>query len=119
MRFKFKAWDKEECIFLNIKALYFYDDDRLWYLQAEDDSENEIDLPYFETDLGKTWELIQFKGAKDRHGTEIYDSYILGDENGHRYYVDDENDWNEIKADLKRFEIVGNTLKDKVKEVEP
>ncbi|ARM68360.1 hypothetical protein PP279_gp28 [Staphylococcus virus IME1354_01] len=79
---KFRAWDKEEKEWLSIRTIGFDDDGSLWYLQAWDDNENDIDPPYLEDDLGVKWELLQSTGLKDKHGVEIYDKDIVRDSYG-------------------------------------
>ena len=66
---KYRAWDKEQKCWIKIAALNFDEDGEMWYLAPAMDDFNPI---YYENELGKTWELMQSTGFKDKNGTEIF-----------------------------------------------
>ncbi|MGS5801572.1 YopX family protein [Staphylococcus aureus] len=85
---KFRAWDKEEKEWLSIRTIGFDDDGSLWYLQAWDENENDIDPPYLEDDLGVKWELLQSTGIKDRNSVEIFEGDVVKTKYGkHGRYI--------------------------------
>lgn len=68
---RFRAWDKEDESWIDIKSLGMMEGE-ITTLEEWDD-----DLPYFIEDLGKTWELIQSTGLKDVEDKEVFEGDIV------------------------------------------
>lgn len=120
---KFKAYDLNKKEWIDIRYIELRDDGSLWYVQAWDECERDIDPPYFEEDLGKIWALMQSSGLTDYHYSEYFEGDIARDvtseEIGVVEYVEgefvmrfdggDSVDLSDVKDE---FEIVGNKFED-------
>jgi|SRR5690625_5002446 len=104
---KFRAWDKLEQCFINIKSFGFFEDGEIWYVQATDENENDIDPPYFLDE--DRLEIIQFTGIYDKNGNEIYEGDILKHPIGNNAeitYIDD------LAAFVASYKIIGKNEMD-------
>ncbi len=83
--FKFRAWDKEESEFIDIKSFGFLESGDVWYVQAIDEYEREIEPPYFtgEDELV----IMQYTGLIDINNTEVFEGDILKFTNDDFAYV--------------------------------
>lgn len=71
---KFRAWDKEENLWIKVASLVFDEEGEMWYLGPIMDDFNPV---YYENELGKTWEIMQSTGLKDKNGVEIFEADVL------------------------------------------
>lgn len=71
---KFRAWDKEENLWIKVASLVFDEEGEMWYLGPVMDDFNPV---YYENELGKTWEIMQSTGLKDKNGVEIFEADVL------------------------------------------
>lgn len=71
---KYKAWDKVEKEWIDIKHFGF-ENGELWYVQAIDKNERDIDPPYFPD--SNDIELIEYTGMSDRDGVEVFEGDIV------------------------------------------
>lgn len=83
---KFRAWDKEENLWIKVASLVFDEEGEMWYLGPVMDDFNPV---YYENELGKTWEIMQSTGLKDKNGVEIFEGDVIGSQNKDRsnWYV--------------------------------
>lgn len=71
---KFRAWDKEENLWIKVASLVFDEEGEMWYLGPVMYDFNPV---YYENELGKTWEIMQSTGLKDKNGVEIFEADVL------------------------------------------
>lgn len=74
MKPRYRAWDKEENRWINIASLVFDEEGEMWYLGPVMDDFNPV---YYENELGKTWEIMQSTGLKDKNDVEIFEGDIV------------------------------------------
>ncbi|MEG7639868.1 YopX family protein [Enterococcus casseliflavus] len=84
MKPRYRAWDKEENRWINIASLVFDEEGELWYLSPVMDDFNPV---YYENELGKTWEIMQSTGLKDKNGVEIFEGDVVVNQYGNVGYV--------------------------------
>lgn len=70
MKPRYRAWDKEENRWINIASLVFGEEGELWYLSPVMDDFNPV---YYKNELGKTWEIMQSTGLKDKNVVDIFE----------------------------------------------
>lgn len=71
---KFRAWDKEENLWIKVASLVFDEEGEMWYLGPVMDDFNPV---YYENELGKTWEIMQSTGLKDKNGVDIFEGDVV------------------------------------------
>lgn len=71
---KFRAWDKEGKLWIKVASLVFDEEGEMWYLGPVMDDFNPV---YYENELGKTWEIMQSTGLKDKNGVEVFQGDIV------------------------------------------
>lgn len=81
---KFRAWDKEENLWIKVASLVFDEEGEMWYLGPVMDDFNPV---YYENELGKTWEIMQSTGLKDKNGVEIFEGDVVVNQYGNVGYV--------------------------------
>nr|DAZ01764.1 MAG TPA: YopX protein [Caudoviricetes sp.] len=81
---KFRAWDKEENLWIKVASLVFDEEGEMWYLGPVMDDFNPV---YYENELGKTWEIMQSTGLKDKNGVEIFEGNVVVNQYGNVGYV--------------------------------
>lgn len=81
---KFRAWDKEENLWIKVASLVFDEEGEMWYLGPVMDDFNPV---YYENELGKTWEIMQSTGLKDKNSVEIFEGDIVVNQYGNVGYV--------------------------------
>ncbi|PKE66685.1 hypothetical protein CW674_01120 [Macrococcoides caseolyticum] len=110
---KFRAWDKEDESWIDIKSLGMMEGE-ITTLEEWDD-----DLPYFIEDLGKTWELMQATGLHDENKEEVFQDDIVWHDQNEEYGVVEINEakfvirWQDgysedLSERIDLLEVVGN-----------
>lgn len=82
---KFKAWLKDEKKIVEVKEIIFYPEKQIAY-NAEYRNGKSLPFHYLNYKLFENIELLQHICLKDKNGVEIYDGYILKD-NEERFFV--------------------------------